>query len=56
LRADLTSPRDNGNCCECKNRSIEGRFHRITPYAAIRLRLLFVLPVFEGEHWLFEME
>ena len=41
LRAGLAGPRDNEDCCERKNRSIESRFHRVTPYAAWRLRLLF---------------
>ena len=45
LCVGLAGPRDNGDCCERKNRSIESRFHRVTPYAAERLRLLFILNV-----------
>jgi hypothetical protein len=41
LCADLTGACDKCDCCERKNRSIESRFHRVTPYAAMRLRLLF---------------
>ena len=40
LCAGLAGPRDKGNCRERKNRSIESRFHRVTPYAAGRLRML----------------
>ena len=43
LRADLSGPGDNANCRERKDGSIENRFHRITPYAARRLRMLFIL-------------
>jgi hypothetical protein len=36
LRAGWTGRRDNGDCRERKNGSIDGRFHRVTlPYAAI---------------------
>jgi hypothetical protein len=41
LCVGLTDPRDNDDCRERKNRSIESRFHRLTPYAAERLPLLF---------------
>ncbi len=40
LRVGLADPRDDEDGCERKNRSIESRFHRVTPYAAWRLRLL----------------
>ena len=40
LRVGLADPRDNEDSCERKNGSIESRFHRVTPYAAWRLRLL----------------
>src|SRR4051812_15798373 len=43
LRTGLTGRGDKCNCRERKNRSIEGRFHRVTPYTAGRLRMLFVL-------------
>src|SRR3984957_324918 len=45
LRVGLAGPRDNDDCCERKDRSIESRFHRVTPYAAVRLRVLFILNV-----------
>src|SRR5882762_1954608 len=51
LCAGLTGPRDNDDCCERKNGSIESRFHRVTPYAAKRLRLLFILNVSRDELW-----
>jgi hypothetical protein len=47
LCADLTGACDKCDCCERKNRSIEGRFHRVTPYAAVRL--LFILDVSRDE-------
>jgi hypothetical protein len=43
LRAGLTGGRDNKDCCKRKNRSIESRFHRVTPYAAARLRCCLFL-------------
>src|ERR1700716_1401320 len=51
LCAGLIGPRDNQDCCERKNGSIESRFHRVTPYAAKRLRLLFILSVSRDELW-----
>jgi hypothetical protein len=52
LRAGLTGPGDNEDCRERKNGSIECRFHRVTPYAAWRLRVLFILNVSRDELWL----
>src|SRR5882757_3113154 len=50
LRAGLAGPRDKGNCRERKNRSMESRYHRVTPYAAGRLRMFyFVLDVSRDE-------
>src|SRR6476620_6223320 len=37
LRIGLAGPRHNNHRCERKNRSIESRLHRVTPYAARRL-------------------
>jgi hypothetical protein len=51
LRAGLTGPSDNEDCCERKNGSIECRFHRVTPFAAWRLRVLFILNVARDELW-----
>src|SRR5881398_3574976 len=34
---------DGDNCCERKNRSIESRFHRVSPYAAGPAAMLFLL-------------
>jgi hypothetical protein len=45
--ADLSGPGDNANCRERKDRSIESRFHCITPYAARRPRVLFISRVRE---------
>src|SRR5438477_10978379 len=36
LRVGLAGPRHNKDRCERKNRSIESRFHRVTPYAGAR--------------------
>ena len=47
VEADLSGPGDNANCRERKDRSMENRFHFITPYAAGRLRMLFILEGFE---------
>jgi hypothetical protein len=47
LRAGLSGSRNNNDCCERKNISIESRFHRVTPCAAVRPRLLLVLHAFE---------
>jgi hypothetical protein len=49
LCVGLTGPRRKGDCCKRKNGSIECRFHRVTPYAAERLRLLLILDVLRGE-------
>jgi hypothetical protein len=49
LRVGLANPRDNEDGCERKNRSIESRFHRVTPYAAWRLRPLFYFESSRGE-------
>src|SRR5229473_3306749 len=46
LRVGLAGPRDNDDRCDRKNRSIESRFHRVTPYAAWRPRMLFILTGF----------
>jgi hypothetical protein len=51
LRAGLTGPSDNEDRCERKNGSIESRFHRVTPSAAWRLRVLFILNVARDEFW-----
>jgi hypothetical protein len=42
LCVGLAGPRDNDDRCERKNGSIEGRFHRVTPFAAKRLPLLLI--------------
>src|SRR6202011_1893623 len=51
LRAGRTGPSDHNDCCERKNGSIESRFHRVTPSAAWRLRVLFILNVARDELW-----
>jgi hypothetical protein len=45
LRTGHARARNNADRCKRKNRSMEYRFHRVTPYAAGRLRELFVLDV-----------
>ncbi|HTC98241.1 MAG TPA: hypothetical protein VK734_10975, partial [Bradyrhizobium sp.] len=37
------------DCRQCKNGSMESRFHRVTPYAARRLRALFILDVLRDD-------
>ena len=49
LRVGLASPSDNEYCCERKKGSIESRFHRVTPYAAWRLRPVIILKRSKGE-------
>jgi len=45
LRTGHARARDNADCRKRKNRSMENRFHRVTPYAARRPRELFILDV-----------
>jgi hypothetical protein len=49
LCTNLARPRNDDDRRERKNRSIEDRFHHITPYAARRLRVLFILNVSRNE-------
>src|SRR5690242_13831666 len=50
LRIGSAHPRNNTYCCERKYRSMEYRFHRVTPSAARRLRAL-LLNVLRVEPW-----
>ena len=54
LGASLSDPHDGEDRSTRKNGSIESRFHRVTPYAAERLRMLFILKVSRDE--LFESD
>ena len=48
LGASLSDPHDGEDRSTRKNGSIESRFHRVTPYAAERLRMLIYFEGFEG--------
>src|SRR6185437_784619 len=43
LRTGHARARDNADCRKRKNRSMENRFHPVSPYAARRLRKLLIL-------------
>ena len=48
LRAGLAGPRDNEDCCERKNGSIESRFHRVTPLCSLAAAPVIILNVREA--------